>query len=187
MKIRFNLLPEKQKKHLHTQKVFRIVMEREIYVLILLMFLILSLFAIYFVLKTEMSIMQGTKDEIVQREQYKEIAVMHENFSSVHKKMALVDQLKKEQISTSRFLIMLSENISQNVVINSVVADENKVVIKAIADTREDVVAMKEEFRNIKYNDVQCFSDIVVPESELTAPVDVTFTMTSKVNLECFK
>lgn len=187
MKIRFNLLPEKQKKHLHTQKIFRIVMEREIYVLILLLFLILSLFAIYFILKTETSIMQTTKDEIVQQEQYKEIATMHEKFADVHKKMALVEQLNKEQISSSRFLIMLSENISQDVILNSVVVKENTVVIKAIADTREDVVLMKEKFRNIQYNDAQCFSDIVVPESELTVPVDVTFTMTSKVNLECFK
>lgn len=187
MKISFNLLPEKQKKHLHTQKIFRIIMEREIYVLILLLFLILSLFAIYFILKTETSIMQKTKDEIVQQEQYKEIATMHEKFSDVHKKMALVDQLNKEQVSSSRFLIMLSESISQNVILSSVVVDENTIVIKAIADTREDVVLMKEQFRDIQYNDIHCFSDIIVPESELTVPVDVIFTMTSKVNLECFK
>ncbi len=187
MKIRFNLLPGKQKKHLHTQKIFRIVMEREIYVLILLMFLILSLFAIYFILKTETSIMQTTRDEIVQQGQYKEIATMHAKFSNIHKKMTLVEQLDKGHVSMSRFLIILSENISQNIIIDSVVANEDTVVIKAIANTREDVVLMKEKFRNIKHNDIQCFSEIAVPESELTVPVDVAFTMTSKVNLECFK
>lgn len=186
MKISFNLLPKKQKDHLHVQKIFRIVMEREIYVLILLMFLILSLFAIYFILKTETSIMQTTKDEIEQQAQYKEIATMHEKFSDIHKKMTLVEQLNKGHVSTTQFLIMLSENISQDIIINSVVANENTVIINAIADTREDVVQMKEKFRNIKHNDAQCFSDIVVPESELTVPVDVTFTMTSKINLECF-
>ena len=59
MKIRFNLLPREQKKHLHTQKILRTIMEQEVHLMILFLFLILGLFAIFFILKTETGIMQG--------------------------------------------------------------------------------------------------------------------------------
>ncbi|HIP50331.1 MAG TPA: hypothetical protein EYG99_02675 [Candidatus Pacebacteria bacterium] len=187
MKIRFNLLPKKQKKHLYIQKVLRIVMEQEIHVMILFLFLILGLFAIFFILKTETTITQGINAEVVEQDQYKDIMKTHKEFKEIHKKMNTVEKLSDDHIKWSQLFIILSENISKHIAVNSIKIDKDVIVIGAVADTRENVVEMKEVFRNIVESDVNCFSDIVVPESQLTVPVDVTFVMTLKVNLECLK
>ncbi len=187
MKIRFNLLPVKQKKHLYTQKIFRIIMEQEIQLMILFLFLMLGFLAMYFVLKTETSIMQGIKDKITQNEKYQEIATMHEEFKKIHQKMNNIDRLNKGHILWSQLLISFSENIPQSITVDSIKTSDTTITMKAIADTREDVVSLKETFEEITYNDVKCFENIVVPESELTVPIDVAFTMTFKVNLMCLK
>jgi Tfp pilus assembly protein PilN len=187
MKIRFNLLPKMQKKHLHIQKILRIVMEQEIHVMIVFLFLILGLFAIFFILKTEINIMQDIKSKVVEQEQYEDIIRAQEEFKDVHEKMKTVENLLGNHVEWSQLLILLSENISKNIKVNSIDINDDVVVIGAIADTREDVVRLKDMFRNIVKNEVNCFSDIVVPESQLTIPIDVTFVMTLKVNLECLK
>lgn len=162
-------------------------MEQEIHVMILFLFLILGLFSIFFILKTETRIMQDVKAIIVDKEQYKNIAKRHKEFKDIHKKLDVVDKLLDNHVDWSRLFIILSENITENITVNSIKIDKNIIVINAIADTREDVVKMKEIFNNITNNDVNCFSDIVVPESQLTAPVDVTFALTLKVNFKCLK
>ena len=187
MKIRFNLLPEKQKKHLYIQKILRIVMEQEIHVMILFLFLILGVFAIFFMLKTEINIVQNIKMELVEQEQYKDILKTHETFESVHEKLNTIEKLVNNHTKWSQLFIILSENISKHIVVDSIKVNKDVITIAAVADTREDVVEMKEIFSNIIGNDVNCFSDIIVPESQLTVPVDVTFVMTLKVNPECLK
>jgi Tfp pilus assembly protein PilN len=187
MKIRFNLLPVKQKKHLQTQKIFRIVMEQEIQVMILVMFMMLAFGGMYFVLKTETLIMQDIKEKIIQRDDYKEIANIHDKFSDIHLKMNNVNKLVKGDVIWSRLLIFFSENINKEIMVNSIKTSDDRITISAVAQTREDVITMKETFDEVVYNDVKCFENIVVPESELTVPIDVAFTMTLKVNLECLR
>jgi len=187
MKIRFNLLPNKQKKHLHIQKILRTIMEQEIHLMILFLLLLLGLFAIFFILKTETDVMQGIKTEVVEQEQYKDILKRHKEFKDVHVRMDAVDQLLGNNVKWSQLFIILSENISKHITVDAIKINNNTITIKAIADTREDVVMMKETFSNVVNNDINCFDDIIVPESELTVPVDVGFTMTLKVNLKCLK
>ncbi len=187
MRISFNLLPEKQKKHLHVQKIFRIIIEQEIHFMILFLFLIFGTFAIFFILKTEINIMQNIRTKLVEQEQYKSVLKTHKQFKDIHKKMNMIERLANNHVRWSQLFIILSENVSKYISIDSIKTDEDMVTIVAVADTREDVVKMKDVFSNIKINDINCFSDIVVPESQLAVPVDVTFTMTLKVNLECLK
>jgi len=187
MKIRFNLLPTKQKKHLRTQKVFRMIMEQEIHVFIIIFFLILSLFAMYFVLKTETSIMEDVRKSVTEKESYQEIAAMHEKFKNIHQKMNASNTLNNGHILWSQLFVMLSENITDDISVNSIKTAGNIITIQAVADARESVISLKDRFRNVERDGVKCFTDIVVPESQLTVPFDVTFTMTFKVNLACLK
>ena len=187
MKIRFNLLPPRQKKHLKIQKVFRTVIEQEIHIVFLFLFLVLSLFAMYFILNTRTTIMQDIKMRIIEKEQYKEIESMHGNFADIHKTMNSVDELIKGRTRWSRLLIILSENIGQQINVDSMVVSGDKLIIEAIAETRGDVILLKASLRDIVINDVQCFEEIVVPESQLATPVDVVFTMTLKINSSCLK
>lgn len=187
MKIRFNLLPESQKKHLRTQKMLRTIMEQEIYVVIVLVVLILSLFAMYFLLKTEASIMKEVESEIMARSGYAEVLKMHEKFKDVHKTMNRVDKLNKEGVYWSRFFELLSAEVADAIVVQSVKVTGNHAVIGAVAQTREDVVKMKERFRETKVGEVACFENIVVPESNLAAPRDVAFVISFDVNVACLQ
>jgi len=187
MKIRFNLLPKKQKKHLYIQKILRTIMEQEIHVMILFLFLVVGLFSMSFILTTETNIMQEVKVKVVEQEQYKDITETHNKFKDIHKKINSVNVLMNDHVKWSQLFVILSENISEYVTVKSIKVNSNTIIINGVADTREDVMDMKDMFSNIVYNDVNCFDSIIVPETELTVPVNLLFTMTLKINLECLK
>ncbi len=187
MKIRFNLLPKKQKKHLRIQKILRTIMEQEIHIMILFLFLVVGLFAMSFILTTETNIMQEVKAEVVEQKQYKDITEIHSKFKDIHKKINSVNALMNNHVKWSQLFVILSENVSKYVVVNTIKVNNDTIIIKGIADTREDVMDMKDVFSNIMHNDVNCFDSIVVPETELTVPIDLSFTMTLKINLKCLK
>lgn len=185
MKIRFNLLPESQKKHLRIQKILRTIMEQEIYIVIIIGILIFSLFAMYFLLKTESSIMKDVEAQIMAQSGYAEIADIHNKFKDVHAKMTRIDALDKESVHWSKFFILLSEKLEDDVRVNSLSIKNDSATINALAGTRESVVELKERMRAAQIDGQVCFEDVVVPESDLAKPTDVIFTMTFKINLAC--
>ena len=187
MKIRFNLLPEQQKKHLHMQKLFRMIIEQEIYILIVFGFLILSLFAIYFILKSEVGLLQGVEKTLIDQNGYQEIIDIHDEFKKVHMIVKSEQKILGDHLNWSHVLIMLSENIDESIVVDDITTADNQVSLHAVAQTREDVVRLKERFREVKQNDTICFADVTVPESDLAVPKNVKFTMSFIVNMDCLK
>jgi Tfp pilus assembly protein PilN len=187
MKIQFNLLPENQKKHLHTQRVFRMAMEQEIQILIVCMILGLSLFGIFYILKTQVNILEKMKAQLVEQEAYEEIVEIQKTFKKVQTEMNAFSKLTNEHIRWSKALIVFSEIIPETIKVDRVSTEDNTMTIKAIADTREDVVDLKTIFKEYKQGDTPCFTNVIVPESELIIPVDVAFTMTFDIDVACLK
>jgi Tfp pilus assembly protein PilN len=187
MKIRFNLLPENQKEHLRMQKNLRTIMEQEIHVLIIVGILVLSLFAIFFLLKTEAMIMKDVEDEIMQKSGYGEVLQIHDKFKETHEKMNTVNVLEKKSVKWSRFFHILSENIDQAIRIDSLKITDGHAVIEGVADTREDVVSLKEKIAQITQNEKKCFDKIAVPEAQLAVPVNVKFTISFNIDLTCLE
>ncbi|MEN8252419.1 MAG: hypothetical protein ABFQ53_02475 [Patescibacteria group bacterium] len=187
MKIRFNLLPPKQKKHLRMQKVFRTIVEQEIQIAVLLVFVVISFTGMFLVLRTETSIMQEVSENVKQEESYKKVATMYDRFANVHDKLDDVEKLTQGHIVWSKILILFSENIPDSIIVNSTSTSNTTIVMNAVGDTREDVVSLKETFEEITHNDVKCFENVAVPEAQLAVPRNVKFTMSFKVNLECLK
>jgi Tfp pilus assembly protein PilN len=187
MKIQFNLLPKNHKKHLQMQKMFRIITEQEIQVLILCLILFASLFGMYFVLKVEVSILDDVKKSVTNNEQYKDIIEIHKTFKKVHGEMNIFSKLTVEHVHWSQLLAMLSESVPDTIIVNTLKTNDNTITMTAVANTREDVVKFKEVIRNVKSGDINCFEKIIVPESELTVPIDVNFTITFDVNTTCLK
>ena len=187
MKIRFNLLPESQKEHLRTQKNLRTIMEQEIYILIVLSILVVSLFAMYFLLKTEASIMKQVEQELIAQSGYGEVVEIHKKFEGVHMQMDYIDSLEKKIVNWSRFFDFLSENISNKIVVSNLSVSGGHVTLKAVADTREDVVELKEAMGAVDFDGEKCFDKIIVPESQLAAPVNVSFSMDFDLNMTCLE
>jgi Tfp pilus assembly protein PilN len=187
MKIQFNLLPKKQRKHLQIQKMFRIITEQEIQILIICLVLFVSIFGMYFVLRSETAITNEIKEAIINQESYKKIIEIHKTFKKVRGEVSIFSKLTTEHVHWSQLLIMLSESIPNTITINTLTTKDNTITMQAIANTREDVVELKEILRNVKYKDVNCFEKIVVPESELTVPIDVNFKITLDVNVVCLR
>ena len=185
MKIRFNLLPLQQKKHLHTQKVLRMIMEQQIYTGIVVGFFIMGLLAMYILLRTEAIFTKEVEQGMFDRLGYQEIIDIHEKFKSTHKKMASVEDIQKKHYHWSRVFVFLSENIVDGVTVEEFSTVDNHVKLRAVADKRETVVLMKEKMRDVKWSEKQCFENIVVPESDLATPVNVAFSMTLDVNVNC--
>jgi ribosomal protein L31E len=187
MKIRFNLLPQQQKDHLYTQKILRMIVEQEIYVIIVFGVLTLSLFAIYFLLKSEAGLLQGVEQQLIDQNGYQEIIDIHSEFKKVKRTTSEVNKILDGHFNWSRVLIMLSENINEKIIVDEFSTVDNQVKMRATAQTREDVVVLKEKFRDVSWNEKKCFENIVVPESDLASPKNVVFTMTFDINIACLR
>lgn len=187
MKIRFNLLPESQKEYLRTQKNLRTVMEQEIYMMIVFGILVLSLFAMYFLLKTEAIIMKKVESDIVAQSGYEEVLEMHKQFTGVHAQMDNINSLSKSDVIWSKFFSMLSDTIDENIVINSLKIEGSHASMAAVAGTREDVVSMKEQLGSVEVDGKKCFENITVPEANLAVPKNVSFSVGLDINLACLK
>lgn len=187
MKIWFNLLPAQQKKHLHTQKVLRMIMEQEIYLAITLGFFVACLFGMYIILKTEATITKNVEKDLMGHMGYKEVVDIQGQFKDVHKKMAQLEEMEKKQFHWSRILILMSESMVDGVRVEEYSSADNRFQMRAVAQTRDQVVMIKEKFRNAQLSGVTCFENITVPESDLAAPKDVVFTMSFDINLMCLQ
>ncbi len=187
MKIKFNLLPLQQKEHLRIQQILRSILEQEIYITIVFGVLTLSLFGIYFILKSEAGLLKAVEEKFTEQSGYQEITSIHEEFKDVHQVIKDVTKTLDGHVNWSRVLIMLSENVDEQIIIESITTTDNQMQIHAIAKTREDVISLKEKFREVKRNEQTCFENIVVPESDLALPKNVSFTMTLDVNVACLR
>lgn len=187
MKIRFNLLPLQQKKNLRMQKMLRMIMEQEIYLGIVVGFFLASLFAMYILLSTEASITKEIEESYNDRLGYREISGIHDKFKSVHKKIARIEELHDKHYHWSRLFALMSENLVDGIVIEEVVTSDTQIRVRATADTREQVVSMKEQYRNIAFNGITCFENVSVPEADLATPKNITFNMSFSINISCLQ
>lgn len=187
MKIRFNLLPEDQKEFLRTQKNLRTIMEQEIYMIIIFGILVISLFSIYFLLKTEAMIMEQVESGIITQSGYGEVLEIHKKFKDVHAQMDSIDALKKDEIFWSKFFSILSNEIDDSIIVGDMSVSGTHVSMKAVAQTREDVVALKSRIGSAEVNGEKCFQGISVPESDLAAPKNVAFSIGFDINLHCLQ
>ncbi len=187
MKIKFNLLPKKQKRYHDMNFLFHYYSKCFTPIQMVFLFLIGGLFAVYFILKTEISVMEEVKSSVTENERYKKVAVMHDEFIEVNKKVDLINKLDKNHLKWSRMIIFLSETVPSSIVIESIKTTNDSVSIKAQANTRESVVEFKNALKDMEYDEKKCFTNVVVPEEQLATPVDIFFTMTFKINLDCLK
>lgn len=187
MKIQFNLLPEEEKRHLRIQKRFRMLIEYELHMIILGVFVVAGLFMVYFLLKSETEITRGVYTNVVEQETYKNVEALQKKFINTKQVVSEIYKLEENRFSPSELLILLSENIPNEISVDSIKTNDNSVVIGAVADAREDVIIMKDKLQSVTYNDMACIDNVSVSEAELSIPVDVFFTMTLEVNIECFK
>jgi hypothetical protein len=187
MKIRFNLLPEAQKKHLQTQKFLRMIIEQEIYILVVIGIFVLSLYGMFFIIKTEVLLTQGVERRLVDQNGYDGILNIHALFKDTHVKVNMIDDLRSQQVVWSQLLTTLSDMIPESIVVESLSTSGTRITIVARAQTREDVVTFKDRLGEATMSDVQCFEQISVPESDLVAPTNVTFTISFTVNRACVK
>lgn len=188
MRIHFNLLPPAQKKHLATQKVLRSIIESEIYVVAVCVVFVLTLLSMYIVLDGEADAMYMAQQHMYQDPAYREVAATREMFAATHKDVALRSVMTKNHYRWARVIDAMNTAMADGVFVDELSSADNVVTLRATARRREDVVALKERFRAVRHNDgTPCFTDLTVPESDLAAPTDVTFTMTFRVDPQCLR
>ncbi len=185
MKIRFNLLPDTQKNHLKTQKTLRTVMEQEIYILIVIGIFVLSLYGVFFVLKTESTLMHNVEEQLSTQGEYAHVVDMHTLFQQTDARVVRIERMQSHQVKWSQFFDIISNVFTQHISVEHIKTNGTQLNIYAQANTREDVVDLKNRLNAYVVDDVHCFEDVVVPESDLVAPEDVLFTVSFTINKEC--
>ena len=149
--------------------------------------LVFSLFAIYFLLKSESGLLRGVEQGMIDQDGYQEILDIHDEFKRVQSTTKEVNKILDGHVNWSYVMILISQNISEQIVVDEMATTDNHMTIRAVAQTREDVVRLKEKFKDAARNEQKCFENITVPESDLALPKNVKFTLSFDVNIACLK
>jgi hypothetical protein len=105
----------------------------------------------------------------------------------VHQKVDSLAVLQEKHYNWSRVFVLMSENMIDGVIVEELTTADNHIKLRAVADKRETVVSLKEKMRDVQWEQYKCFENVVVPESELAKPTNLTFTMTFDINIICLQ
>lgn len=181
------MLPQEQKRHLRIQKRLRIAIEQEIYFVIIAILFFLALCAMYFLLVSRFTIIEGMEQQITQKEAYVQVRDMHQKFDRIDTYVQHLDTLHDDMPQWSQLFVLLSAHVPQNIVVHRISMEENHVSVHATAVTRDDIAVVKEKLRDVERDGKQCFTKIHVPEGQFAVPEDVQCDIEFDVQLDCLK
>lgn len=187
MRIQFNLLPPAQKKHLATQRVLRSIVENEVYIVVVMIVFVLALLSIYIIVDGDTNTITAEQQRAQQDPAYREAMDIRQLFVATHKDVATYTTMTKRHYHWARVIESMNGNMVSGVSVEELSSQDNLVTMRATAQRREDVVALKDKFRAVMWQDKPCFTDLTVPEADLAAPTDLVFTMTFRVDAACLR
>ncbi len=188
MKITINLLPLQQKIILRAKYIFRIVLEQQLLVVILLVLVTFGLLAINYLLKLEQDSLMASNAELVARPDYAEILVLHEKFAETNKKVEIISSLQMEHIQWSDIMNLLSNNIPSDISVREFKTDAERVTLSGVSQRVDSLVAFQNSLSTIQLEGQNCFLNVDVPDRYLVKSENVDFVMTFRINVnDCMK
>ncbi len=185
MNIHFNLLPPAQKKHLATQKVLRTIIENEMYIVAVMIVFVLALLAMYVIVYGDANTVTTQQQQAKQESAYQEVTDIRQTFVATHKDVTARAAMVKRHYQWARIIDVMNTTMADGVSVEDLSSQDNVVTIRATAQRREDVVALKDKFRAVQRNEKPCFTNLNVPEADLAAPTNLMFTMTFTIDPVC--
>ncbi len=149
MEIKLNLIPPNKKKELTNIQRLKVVFNAEIVLTIILIGFFLMLKSFNYVLNFNMN----SYEKIVQNrsrtaKQFKELEKYDSQFKQINNQISQIYSVEQDQFYWSKMLIRLSELVSSGIKLNSLTTNNYNIVLKGIADNRDDLITFKKQLLN---------------------------------------
>lgn len=187
MKITLNLLPEEQKAYLRKQRLFSVVMQQIVYIVVLLMIFVGILFAVDIVLDAQINGQKSALENRQGEKAYKDLTEMQVLFKATNKQASMVDRVQQHHFQWSVLMAYLEESIVGGIEFESINTEGSEVKIIGFARSREALTGQMESLRGIYMEDIECLIDVQAADDDLFKKENFDFTITFTVNEQCLK
>jgi len=172
--ITLNLLPPNKKKDLYLTQVYFKIKN-----LIFFVFLIISIFAI--TLMGAKFVLQNFFVDTVDQSSLlvKNVQVYNEEIQLLSLKLDQADKIQKEHINWQPFIHELTSQIPENVILNSLTINEDKLIISGVAKQRNDLLNLDNNLKKL-----DSLSNINIPLDNLLKKEQVDFILKADLKLD---
>lgn len=182
MRIYLDLLPKQKKNELRRKKIFRRILSDEFLFLLPVVLFILILFNILYLLSFEQKTSSTINSQTQSQDKYQLLTTYENKFKEVNENASLLLKIQDGHLYWSNVLERVSETLPAGIAITDFSTKDYRIFLIGKAKNRDTLLNFKS---NLEAN--ACFSDVVVPLSDLVVKDNVDFQMDFSVNSDCLK
>ena len=182
MEISINLLPKNKKDDIERTKRFKSILGWEFIILLILALFFAFLFGINYLIKVNMQISTNADSNDLSGDQYTVIKKYESKFLDINNQLAAIAKVDKDQLYWSELFLRLNRATPDHIEITTLSTKDYAVFLVGKAATREDLLAYKE-----KLVGEGCFSNVILPLSNLVSKENIDFQLDFKVDKDCLK
>jgi len=109
----------------------------------------------------------------------KYVSFFSQDIKEFNKQLKAVENIQSEHIAWTNFFISFAQLVPDNIGLDNLTINENKILITGFAKTRDDLIEFQNNIKNSSL-----FSEVTVPLENLLKKDDVDFDIKANINLE---
>ena len=146
---------------------------------------VLALLAMYIIVYSVANTGTTAQQRVQQVPAFQEVVTIRQTFAETPKDVRARTAMGKRHYQWTRIIDTINTAMVSGVSVEDLSSHDNVITMRATAQRREDVVALKEQFRLVEWKGKSCFTELTVPEADLAAPTNLVFTMTFTIDPVC--
>ena len=182
MKTVLNILPPEKKEDILLAKRYRMFIRQQCGILFLVVFSGILLFGVWELLAlNDRAGIQNFEEKKQKDSVYSDIVSYEQAFSNMQEVISRVENVFRNRRIGSRIFRSLEESVPAADTFSSIVISDNTIKASGQIATRDALLELQENLRK-----QSCFSDAVLPWSQMAQKENIDFEITITVRSECF-
>jgi len=183
MEIKLNLIPEYRKEEIRQTRRFGYVLKWEIQFSLILILLIIMLFSLNYMVKANLqAVIDENGNHSGNTGKYEKTKGYDNLIKDTNTKISEIEKIQGDQLYWSNFFAKINNANSEGITMETISNKDYSITLSGKAETRDKLIAFKEILE--KNN---CFSEIILPFSDILSEKNVEFKMELKIKPECIK
>ena len=182
MEIKLNLIPPNKKEEIGKNRRLKMVIRTEIVLTIVAVVFLAVLLSFRYSLELDLAGEEMLNSQIEKADQFEKIKNYDNQFNQANERIGQIADIDQAQLYWSKIFEKISQLTPAGIEVQTFSTDQDAMVIAGLSDTRDNLIEFK---ANLEEN--ACFSDVVLPLSNLVDKTDVDFKINFNVKENCLK